>query len=140
DYPASWRYDSTIEKFGSLGEAEKVGGNHFSIYSYPVNNSYNLGAPVPKNEIKIEAWVSSNVHGSLDEWINSLALENMLRSENMSINGKSSKKILYGGEMGSILAIYYLDSSSKVIFTSYPSDTKYSQEFDAIVKTFRFTN
>ncbi|MBU1730627.1 hypothetical protein KJ557_03750 [Patescibacteria group bacterium] len=140
DYLANWRYDSTIEKYGSVGEAEKVSGNHFSIYSYPVNNSYNPGAPVPQNEIKIETSVSSNVHRSLDEWINSLALENVLRTESISINGKSAKKILYGGEMGSILSIYYLDDGRKVIFTAYPSDTKYSQEFDAIVKTFRFTN
>ncbi|MDO8551931.1 MAG: hypothetical protein Q7S01_00190 [bacterium] len=52
DYPEKWRIESaTIEGFGSIKEAEKVSGNHFSIYSYPENNSYNPGASVPQMEL-----------------------------------------------------------------------------------------
>lgn len=147
DYPKNWRYDSTIEKFESIKEAEKRGGNHFSIFSYPLDNSYNPGGEVPQNELKIEVNVFNDIQGSLDQWINSFAIENtVLKTESILINGKDAKKVLYAGDAkiresdSPILIIFYLDGNRATTFTSYPSDTKYSQEFDIIVKTFKFIN
>ena len=122
DYPKNWRYDSTIEKFESIKEAEKVGGNHFSIFSYPLDNSYNPGGEVPQNELKIETSIYGNVQGSLDQWINSFAIENtVLKTESILINGKNAKKVLYAGDGkietrendSPILIIFYFKYLSK---------------------------
>ena len=102
-----------------------------------------------QNELKIETSIYGNVQGSLDQWINSFAIENtVLKTESILINGKNAKKVLYAGDGkietrendSPILIIFYLDGNRATTFTSWPSDTKYSQEFDTIVKTFKFIN
>lgn len=140
DYPTDWRLEPPIIEENRTKAEEVAGKVNFEIYSYTSDYyRHNPGARVPQDEIKIEVWISNNVYESLDEWIDSLKLKK-ISTENISIDGKTAKKVLFDDDLGPYLAVYYLDGKRKVIFYAYPSDTKYSQEFDAIVKTFRFTN
>lgn len=144
-YPKNWRISSLIDKFTNIAEAQRVGGNYFSIFSYPEDNIYNPGAPVPSNEIKIEIWVYDDVAAvSIDEWIKSLNLEKILHMENITIGNVVAKKILYGARVPYGVAgpgrktVFYLNGNKGVKFHSWSLDTQYSQEFDDVVKTFKF--
>ncbi len=58
DYPVNWRLSSQIDEYGSMKEAQRVGGNYFQIFSYSeIDADENPGAPVPANKLKIEIYV-----------------------------------------------------------------------------------
>ncbi len=129
-YPASWRVVSS--------------SNYFQIFSYPENNNYNPGRPVPSNEIKIETQVYGNITAaSLDKWIDSFGIKNISRTEDITINGKSARKVwsMSDDETGPptlVLRVFYLDGNQGLVSVSWPADTHYANEFDAVVRSFKF--
>ncbi len=135
-YPAAWRMDTYD------GSPTLLGGEALSlqIYSYPENNTYNPGAPVPQNEIKIEGDVYRTV-GSLDELIKKLGgFNNVVRTEDIVINGVVGKKVwTHDEEFGmEVLGVYYVDGGRGFSLTSWPSNSIYLNEFDQILSTFKF--
>ncbi len=120
----------------------ETGGHHTTtISSYSAEKSnYNPGLPVPANEIKIEIQIKDNVKLTLDDYVSSY--ENIIRSEDIKINGVVAKKILYKIKdpyEWEHLEVIYIHNKKFVNFNCYPSDTKYFKELDIIVKSFKFT-
>ncbi|MDP3954345.1 MAG: hypothetical protein Q8Q06_02925 [bacterium] len=138
-YPENWRLEAFIEQQGDVQTAQTTGSNYFQIYSYPSDNEYNPGEPVPNNELKMEAWVKENEIMSVDEFRTSAETYGILGSEEIFINGERAIKILRNSDFGPILSVYYVSGSKSIEIFSYPYDSAYSNEFDRIVQTFQFT-
>jgi hypothetical protein len=127
DYPSAWRL-------------VPGGQNGFIIFSYPASRYQdNPGRPVPQNELKIDVEIYRDATGTLDEWINSLGLDNVRRVGNLKIGEKEAEKIVFDSEMGPGSFIVYSDGNNIVTFSAYPTDSKYLEELDVIAKTFKFT-
>lgn len=131
-YPKGWRFENH--------------GSYFQIFSYPENNSYNPGAPVPSNELKVEAYYYTNIQAaSLDAWINARPPENIVKTENLKMdNGDVAKEITNqarsetASNFITVTSVYYLKGNKGVVFIKWPSNSKYSQEFENIIRSFSF--
>lgn len=138
-YPENWRVESTVDNYSTVAEAEQAGGNHFAIWSF--QNEYKYGVrPIPQNELKIEANLYSNFTKTLEEWIKEQ--QNIIKTEDILINGKTAKKIWQnfnsGPNPGQVLSVLYIEGNNAVQLYSWPYNTTYSEEFDAVVKSFIF--
>ncbi|MEK7605203.1 MAG: hypothetical protein AAB478_01630 [Patescibacteria group bacterium] len=137
-YPANWIIESNLEKYPSIQDAEEVSGNHFSVWS---TDQSKLGSQsVPSDELKVEANVYTNITQSLDNWAKAANGE-ILKSENITINSKSAKKVWRKDVLGfQHLSIYYKDGNKGLSIDSWPYNSIYSKEFDAIAKSFKFAD
>lgn len=138
-----------IKKFYYKLTSKRCPLPYFSIYSYQEDAFKGMpGLPVPTSELKVDVWVYNNVNKSLTEWVNSLTaplagVEDVIRVEDAVIGDKVVKKVWtkdYEGGPEPILGVYYLEGTKGVRFFSYPSNTQYLEEFNNIIKNFKFAD
>lgn len=142
DFPKSWRLETHMEEYESLGEAEKGGGNYFSIMSYQEDDPRIKGFHFfPADTVKIDVWVFTEYDKSLAELITET--KGITKIDDFTIGGKKAKKVWQriDPEMldeGEVHSIYFVDQGKKVIFTSYPEYTSMREQFEEVVGSFRF--
>lgn len=142
DFPKSWRLETRMEGYESLDEAEKDGGNYFSIMSYQDDDPRMKGFHFfPADTLKIDVWVFPDYRKSLAELITET--KGITKIDDFTIGGKKAKKVWQriDPEMldeGEVHSIYFVDGGKKVIFTSYPEYTNMGEQFEEVVESFRF--
>ncbi len=142
DFPKSWRLETLMEGYESLDQAEKDGGNYFTILSYQEDDPRMKGFHFfPADSLKIEVWVFPDYNNSLAQLITET--KGITKIEDFSIDGKKAKKVRQkiDPEMldeGEVYSIYFVDGGKKVIFTRYPEYTSMGDKFEKVVESFRF--
>lgn len=143
-YPAGFRVVPVIDKYDTLEEAVRAGGNYFEIMSYAPDDARIKSANIfPRDTLKIKAWIYPEYYDTLAVLITQT--RDISRIGKFTIDGKKARKVwqdtdrtALGDELYSIFFVD-ADKKMKVVFVCYPTYTSLTEEFEEIVGSFRFT-
>jgi len=137
-YPQDWYIDiEPLEKYDSIGEATKVGANHFNIVNFDTSERH--GAPLTSPDVKLEGSVEWGNTQTISEKIENV--EDIISYSEIQTSGglgiKISKKEYTHSDQS--LTYYIPHKNMALTLVCYPYDTEHLHQIEGIIRSIKFS-